>query len=410
MNIELKNKNNIWDSPWQYQESFTIVFTSIILGFGLEYFTSISFTSISFPNNLYTLFVYLTSLILVFILFRKSQIIKWLRSPYLAIASISSILFLVILMGSFTQDIPSKIVWINRLSLNRIAFSIPFLFSLFFFLTNLALVIIYRLKEFNLRSLLFAFNHIGIFVITISMIFSVGDIQKQTVRVDQDNFLFEINNGGHRIELPFALRLLDFNLELFPPKIAIVDNTTDNIVSGNGFLVSANTDSIITYKNYRVSIKQYLSKSVKQADKYYFVNDVGFSPSALLEITFPDGHTTEKWVSCGSFVYPSEFAVLDSNYTLVMLDPEAKNFQSKIQVSYPDKRQQNLILKVNQPVNIEGWDIYQTDYDKEMGTWSNYSILELVYDPWLNVIYIGIAMLISGAILLIFVGRNERIQ
>lgn len=33
-----------------------------------------------------------------------------------------------------------------------------------------------------------------------------------------------------------------------------------------------------------------------------------------------------------------------------------------------------------------------------MGKWSNVSVFELVRDPWLNVVYVGIYLLIIGAI------------
>lgn len=407
MNIERRDKKVFWAFPWTYKESFVVVFTILFLGFALEYFSNSILSPLAFPNNLIVLGIYLFVLITSFLLFKNSKIIHWLRSPQLAIASISSILILVILMGSFTQDLSSSLNWVNRFGLNRIAFSFPFLLSLFFFLTNLALVIIYRLKELNIRSLLFAVNHIGIFVVTISMMFSVGDIQKHTVKINKDNYLFELNNNGITEELPFALRLIDFELELFPPKIAIIENATDEIISGNGFLLSADTDSIIDYKGFNISVNRYLPKAVKQVDTYYFVNDVGFSPAAFLNIVYPNGDKIQKWVSCGSFVYPSEFASLDSNFTVAMLEPEAKSFLSKIQVSYPNQKQEEIVLRVNQPVSIKGWDIYQTDYDKEMGTWSDYSIVEMVYDPWLPVIYAGIFMLIIGAVLLMFAGQNS---
>ncbi|RLD80087.1 MAG: hypothetical protein DRJ10_07910, partial [Bacteroidetes bacterium] len=55
--------------------------------------------------------------------------------------------------------------------------------------------------------------------------------------------------------------------------------------------------------------------------------------------------------------------------------------------------------------HINGWDIYQTDYNKEMGMWSDYSIIEMVHDPWLDVIYIGVFLMLIGVVLLIFTGR-----
>lgn len=55
-------------------------------------------------------------------------------------------------------------------------------------------------------------------------------------------------------------------------------------------------------------------------------------------------------------------------------------------------------IEVNHPLNIEGWKIYQLSYDTQMGKWSETSVLELVYDPWLPFVYIGLGMMMLGAV------------
>jgi len=394
---------NFWMFPWKYKQSFVIIFVFIFIGFFLELFTNGTLKGISYPTNIYVLSSFIVIVAILFFVIRNTEFWKWLKSTYLAISVISSMLFLVILMGSFSQDVNSQIAWVNSLSLNNIAFSYPFIFVLLFFLTNLIFVIIYRFKELRLRNLLFILNHLGIFITTVALIFSVGDIQKHTLRVDKKNYLYTINGR----ELPFALRLVDFQLDLFPPKIAIVDNAKDEIINKNNFVISVNTDSVISFKNYEISVLEWLPKSVKQGNKYFFVNDVGYTQSAHLQILNTNGKKQDKWVSCGSFVYPSEQASIDSNYTVVMLDPEPKTFKSEILVHFRSGESEKIVLEVNKPATIVGWDIYQTDYNKEMGTWSDYSVIEMVKDPWLPVIYTGIAMLIIGAIMLMFVGKKD---
>ena len=55
--------------------------------------------------------------------------------------------------------------------------------------------------------------------------------------------------------------------------------------------------------------------------------------------------------------------------------------------------------KVNDPCSYGGYVIYQEDYDHEYG---QYSVLGLVRDPWLPIVYIGIGMLAIGSVLLLF--------
>ena len=57
-------------------------------------------------------------------------------------------------------------------------------------------------------------------------------------------------------------------------------------------------------------------------------------------------------------------------------------------------------VEVNKPVEVDGWKIYQYGYDTQMGAMSQYSILELISDPWLPLVYTGIYMMLVGAVLM----------
>ncbi len=47
-------------------------------------------------------------------------------------------------------------------------------------------------------------------------------------------------------------------------------------------------------------------------------------------------------------------------------------------------------------------------YDEEKGRWSDVSIFELVRDPWLPVVYVGIVMMMLGAIGLFVNAQRKR--
>ena len=55
-------------------------------------------------------------------------------------------------------------------------------------------------------------------------------------------------------------------------------------------------------------------------------------------------------------------------------------------------------VEVNKPVEVGGWKIYQYGYDTQRGPMSQLSILELVSDPWLPLVYTGIYMMLGGAV------------
>ena len=61
----------------------------------------------------------------------------------------------------------------------------------------------------------------------------------------------------------------------------------------------------------------------------------------------------------------------------------------------------SVTIDVNKPAEVDGWKIYQYSYDTQMGAKSEMSILELVSDPWLPLVYIGFYMMLAGAVLMI---------
>ena len=63
---------------------------------------------------------------------------------------------------------------------------------------------------------------------------------------------------------------------------------------------------------------------------------------------------------------------------------------------------------MNKPYSIDGWKIYQLNYDTERGRWSEISILELVSDPWLPFVYTGIYMMQLGAILMFILAQRRK--
>ena len=90
-------------------------------------------------------------------------------------------------------------------------------------------------------------------------------------------------------------------------------------------------------------------------------------------------------------------------------DGSPKRYASEVLIRKTSGETVETTIDVNRPVEIEGWRIYQYGYDTEMGAQSHISILELVSDPWLPFVYVGIYMMLGGAVcLFIFGGRRGK--
>ena len=89
-------------------------------------------------------------------------------------------------------------------------------------------------------------------------------------------------------------------------------------------------------------------------------------------------------------------------------DGSPKRFASEIQILTKTKKNIETTVDVNKPYEVDGWKIYQYGYDTQMGAQSQISILELVSDPWLPLVYTGIYMMLAGAVVLLLQGNNKK--
>ena len=90
-------------------------------------------------------------------------------------------------------------------------------------------------------------------------------------------------------------------------------------------------------------------------------------------------------------------------------DGSPKRFASELQILTKSGKNIETTVDVNKPVEVEGWKIYQYGYDTQMGAMSQISILELVSDPWLPLVYTGIYMMLAGAVCMFILGGRKRV-
>ena len=88
-------------------------------------------------------------------------------------------------------------------------------------------------------------------------------------------------------------------------------------------------------------------------------------------------------------------------------DGSPRRFASDIQILTKTGKNIQTTVEVNKPVEVDGWKIYQYGYDTQMGAMSQYSILELVSDPWLPLVYTGIYMMLAGAVCMFILGGRK---
>ena len=407
----MSNENNrkIGKHPWSYREGTIVTAVLLLLGFGLQSaFGGVALRIAAFPWNLIAGLVFLALLITAFVWWQKHPVMKGLGSVKAALPAILGFTFLVLLMGFVKQDVEPKSALVKLLGLTHLVKTWPFILINVYLMILLGVITMKRLTPFSIKNAGFFLNHFGLFLVLFSTALGSSDMQRLRMNCYEDQTEWRaVDTSGNTVELPVAIKLLNFNIDEFRPKVTIIDNKTGQIILNKGKnqfeLLDRNSLDLF---GYHIVVEQFLETSGRVGEGFFPVNEPGSAPSAKVKVT-KDGMEISGWISSGSYVNQPEALKLNETHSLVMLPAEPRKFSSELNIQTKSGKQVTTIIEVNRPFKIEGWTIYQLGYNTEMGRWSNLSVLELVRDPWLPVVYFGIFLMMAGAVFLFITGKPK---
>ena len=406
-----ENKRKTWKQPWSYREGTIVTAANLLLGFALQAAGGgVVLRVASFPWNLVSGLIFLALLISAFVLWEKHPAMKWLGGIKAALPAILGFTFLVLLMGFVKQDVEPKSGLVRTLGLTHLVKTWPFILINLYLMILLGVVTLKRLTPFNLKNAGFFLNHFGLFLVLFSTALGSSDMKQVTMNCyENDIEHIGLDASGKPIEIPIEIKLLNFNIDEFRPKVTIVDNQSGQIIEQKGNVQYEVLDrNTLDLYNYHLEVEQFLITSGKVGEAYLSSNEPGSAPSAKMKVTSKDnGTVTSGWICSGSYINPPEALKLSEQYSLVMLPAEPRKFSSELKIQNKTGKQVTTTIEVNQPFHIDGWTIYQLSYNTEMGRWSNLSVLELVRDPWLPVVYFGIFLMMGGAAFLFVTGKPK---
>jgi hypothetical protein len=190
-------------------------------------------------------------------------------------------------------------------------------------------------------------------------------------------------------ELPFSLKLKDFRLEYYRPVYLLVQTRQGRrwrvpVEIGRGFsLGDAGTIEVVKlYENFKIGIEE--GKRVPFDDP-----SPGSNPAIEVQITAPAGQTSTQYVF-------ERFPGLNhgQNELLLTYHRVISDYISELQIIKDDKVIAEKDIEVNHPLRFGGYHFYQSSYDDKAG---QYTVLQVVSDTGLYVVYAGYWLLCLGA-------------
>lgn len=403
-----KNTRTIWEQPWGYVEAFFLPFAMLIAAVGFEFITGNAAPTLSFPSNIIVLLLLVNGIVILHAVSQKNAGIRWLSSIPASIGALAFFLGLSLIMALVPQQENPTSLFI----VHAVTSSWAYYIATGYLLIVLGMVCIRRLVPVSKKNIGFFLNHLGLWITITAATFGAGDIQKYSMSIPEGATEWRAYDVQMKpVELNFAIQLKDFEIEEYPSKIGFVDMRTGDFLEHARKKAIFELDTIrgIRYKEYVVTIQTYYPTSMYFGQNYFPLSDIGATQSYYIEV-----HDTKRnkqysdWIGASSVSQPAKYLVLPDSIAIAALQPEAKKYSSRIRLYSKDGSITDTIVEVNKPITCNSFKIYQTGYDQKMGRWSETSIFEIVRDPWLVYVYIGMFMMIAGALYIIWFGRTSK--
>ncbi|MCD8072744.1 MAG: cytochrome c biogenesis protein ResB [Alistipes sp.] len=403
----------ISDKVRPYAGSMAAVAAAVVLGIVLQLaFGPIDYGWLRWPANLFAGIALILSVFLSSI-DRTTRFFRWLSGVPLAVCLIGALTILGIVMGLTPQTAaaePPQGIF-SRLGFRSMTTSWPFALLYTFILLSLGCVTVRRLIPFRAGHYAFYLNHLGLWLLLFSAGMGAADIERHKMYVPLGGTEWRAYDNGRVMELPVAISLHNFEIEQYVPKLAVADTCTGEFLpAGKPVYLEADDHNTGRVMQWDITVEKYIHHAVPAGDTTYLGAIMpASSPAAYVRATDRvDGHSTAGWVASGNGAQSSRVLGLDGTHVLIMTRPEPKRYVSDIEVTTADGKTASALLEVNKPLNIGHWTIYQYGYDTRAGRMSEYTIVELVYDPWIVPVYVGILMLAAGSVCLIFSGAKTK--
>jgi ResB-like family len=399
---------------WGYAESFMIAFELLILGFAIEVLSGGNgLSSPRMPYNLIVLFAYVILTVVLHIYYRQNRIVKWLSSVPASISAISVYALLVLLLGFIPQGKSMHKIF-ELLGFNHLKNSWPFILIEIYVISSLGLVILRRTLPLSGRNIGFFLNHFGLWLTLVTAGLGSGDLKRLSLDLFVKGDFTNLASDGKReiYSLPFSMKLLDFQIFYYNPKIAIADSKSGEIIRQHGeVLPLIEKGKELKMEDWNIKVTQLIPYALKSDTGYYASNEPGTAAAAYIIATKAHSRDSVKgWLCSGSMRSDPKYIYINRDQILFISAPEPKKFQSKVVIKNLAGNSDTIMLEVNKPHSEKGWKLYQMSYDETMGKDSQVSIIEAVHDPWLPVVYVGVFCLIAGSLYLFWKGGTVRAE
>lgn len=431
----------MWNKPYTLKEGTAIVLGLLFTGGLLQVAIGpLEWRIFAWPANIIALILLIIALVAVYVLRNRFYICRFMTTMQAAIPSIAASVALTLIMG-ITKQVAEGKDPIDPIGLTKMLNFWPFVLVYLWMTVILGVITVNQIVHFSWRRLPTLTSHVGLFLVLACGTLGSADMLRVKMYCETGQPEWRgLDAFGAVHHLPVAIQLEKFTIDEYPPKLMLIDKMGLPLPQGKpeNLLIERDVKSghlldckIEILKRIDNAIPVMLSKMVgkmpngmmanirmdslgqaRNKDGYIATTASGSACALLVKVTTgvydKEGgylrlrkvlhRSVTGWITCGSYLFPFQTLKLDDGRMLVMPNREPRRFASLVDIYTQSGKNVRTEIEVNKPFTIEGWKIYQLSYNEQMGKWSNLSVFELVTDPWLPSVYLGIFMLLFGSV------------
>ncbi len=365
----------------------------------------------SWPLNAIILALFSVNIVLAALKLRENRFVVWLGGIPLGLCLIMTLAALSLFGGVLPQESGTGPFWAQKLRLNGVFSSWPFALTVFFFLVNLGLSLVWKTVPFKKENLQFILFHAGFWVALACGLMGAADLQRVIIPLYEGRSTSRGYDSVSKatVDLPFSLDLQDFEMLEYDPQLAIYDPGGERLqIDESGTSPAIAKGARVSWGELEVMVEEYHTRAVKddKGNPVPVQTEKGV-PYARVSGTYR-GNPVSGWVSTGSPFESPAFIEAGSSL-LVLLPGSPKKFRSEVTIRTSEGEDVlQRVLEVNKPVSVMGWKLYQMGYDEKSGKWSTLSLVEGVKDPWLPAVYAGFFMIMAGNAIFFWKGIRKK--
>jgi hypothetical protein len=271
-------------------------------------------------------------------------------------------------------------------------------------MVNLVGVTARRAWPLTWTNFVFTLSHLGLTLAVLGGMLGGADMERANLTAwEGRRVAFAQFKNGRRLDLPFAVTLRQFHLAHFPPTLALAVSDTK---AEGGFRVTPGPEFVRpgmreTVADYTVEVQRFLPRAALVGDVWQVAPPRMGSPAAFISVRLAatGQRVAEGWVSCGNIDTTGAYLPVGKDRAIYMPKPRAREYRSTVTIEEPGAKPVTRQIRVNEPAKVGPYRLYQLSYDEEFGPASEYSVIEVVRDPGLPVVYAGMFLLLGGALL-----------